>query len=182
MGDSAITMAQTRALVRAAARDHADPAQILSDVNALLVPDLGEHRFVGMIIVAINPRTRAISFANAGHTPGYLLDRAGNVRMELTSTGLVLGLFEDTPFATARGPDLEPGDVLVLLTDGLTEAEALDGSMCGPEWALDIVRANAHHRSAEILERLTEAVQAFADKGYQHDDATAIVCRIRDRR
>jgi PAS domain S-box-containing protein len=180
--DSAITMAQTRALVRAAARDHADPAQILSDVNALLVPDLGEHRFVGMIIVAINPPTRAISFANAGHTPGYLLDRAGNVRLELTSTGLVLGLFEDTPFVTLRGPDLEPGDVLVLLTDGLTEAEAPDGSMCGPEWALDIVRANAHHTSAEILDRLIEAVQAFADGGSQRDDATSIVCRVGDWR
>lgn len=178
--DSAITMAQTRALVRAAARDRADPATILSGVNALLVPDLGEHRFVGLIIVAINPRTRAVRYANAGHTPGYLLDRAGNVRMELTSTGLVLGLFEDAPFVTERGPDLEPGDVLVLLTDGLTEAEAPDGSMYGPEWALDIVRTNAHHCSAEILARIAEAVQAYADRTTQHDDATAIVCRVGD--
>lgn len=178
--DSAITMAQTRVLVRAAARDHADPGEILADVNALLVPDLGEHRFVGMTIVAINPRTRAISYANAGHTPGFLLDRTGRVRMELTSTGLVLGLFEDTSFATVRGPDLSIGDVLVLITDGVTEAEGADGSMCGPEWALDLVRANAQRSAADILGRLSDLVQKFAARGYLHDDATSIVCRVGD--
>jgi sigma-B regulation protein RsbU (phosphoserine phosphatase) len=178
--DSAITMAQTRALVRAAARDHGDPAAILSDVNALLVPDLGDHRFVGMIIVEIDPRTRGFSYANAGHASGYLLDRTGRIKMELASTGIVLGLFEDAVFATAHGPELECGDTFVLFTDGVTEAEALDGTMCGAEWALDIVRGNAHRSAAEILETLCEAVAALADGGGQHDDVTAIVCRVGD--
>jgi sigma-B regulation protein RsbU (phosphoserine phosphatase) len=178
--DSAITMAQTRSLVRAAARDHGDPAAILSDVNALLVPDLGDHRFVGMIIVEIDPRTRGFSYANAGHASGYLLDRTGRIKMELASTGIVLGLFEDAVFATAQGPELECGDTFVLFTDGVTEAEAPDGTMCGAEWALDIVRSNAHRNAVEILETLCEAVTAFADGGGQHDDVTAIVCRVGD--
>jgi sigma-B regulation protein RsbU (phosphoserine phosphatase) len=179
--DSAILMAQTRALVRSAARDESDPARILSKVNALLVPDLGENRFVSMIIVAINPRTRAISYANAGHGPGYALDGAGHVKMELRSTGVVLGLFDEAAFFTEQGPELQCGDLLVLFTDGVTEAEAPDGKMSGAEWALDVMRSRAGRTSAEILDTLCDAVRGFADGHPQQDDVTAVVCRILDR-
>ena len=96
-------MAQTRALLRAAARDESDPARILSTVNELLTPDLGENRFVSMITVDINPRTRAIRWANAGHVPGYVLDRKGRIKTELASTGVVLGLFPNAAFTTQQG-------------------------------------------------------------------------------
>jgi sigma-B regulation protein RsbU (phosphoserine phosphatase) len=178
--DSAIVMAQTRALLRAAARDESDPARILSAVNTLLAPDLGENRFVSMIAVDVDPCTRAIRWANAGHVPGCVLDGAGRVKVELASTGVVLGLFPDATFATEQGPPLEPGDLLVLFTDGVTEAEAPDGSMCGAEWALDVVRAHAHRSAAEILDALCDAITAFAGGAAQHDDVTAIVCRVRN--
>jgi sigma-B regulation protein RsbU (phosphoserine phosphatase) len=176
--DSAILMAQTRALVRAAARDESDPARILSMVNALLVPDLDESRFVSMIVVELDPRTRAIRYANAGHVSGYVLDGTGKVKAELTSTGVVLGLFDDAVFVTEEGPELQCGDLLVLFTDGVTEAEAPDGTMCGAEWALDLVRSFAHRSSAEILDALCEAVRAFAEGHPQQDDVTAVVCRV----
>jgi sigma-B regulation protein RsbU (phosphoserine phosphatase) len=176
--DSAIVMAQTRALVRAAARDESDPARILSTVNALLAPDLGENRFVSMIVVDVDPQTRAIRWANAGHVPGYVIDRAGHIKLELASTGVVLGLFGDAAYAVQEGPALERGDLLVLFTDGVTEAEAPDGTMCGAEWALDVVRAHAHRSSADILEALCDAVKRFAGGSDQHDDVTAIVCRV----
>jgi len=178
--DSAILMAQTRALVRAAARDESDPARILSMVNALLVPDLDESRFVSMIVVELNPRTRAIRYANAGHVSGYVLDGTGKVKAELTSTGVVLGLFDAAVFVTEQGPELQCGDRLVLFTDGVTEAEAPDGTMCGAEWALDLVRSCVDCTSAEILETLCEAVRGFAEGHPQQDDVTAIVCRIGD--
>jgi sigma-B regulation protein RsbU (phosphoserine phosphatase) len=178
--DSAIVMAQTRALVRAAARDESDPARILSTVNALLAPDLGENRFVSMIVVDVDPQTRAIRWANAGHVPGYVIDRAGHIKLELASTGVVLGLFDDAAYTVEEGPALERGDLLVLFTDGVTEAEAPDGTMCGAEWALDVVRPHAHRSAAEILEALCDAVKLLADGSAQHDDVTAIVCRVLD--
>jgi sigma-B regulation protein RsbU (phosphoserine phosphatase) len=176
--DSAILMAQTRALVRAAARRESDPAGILSEVNALLAPDLGENRFVGMIVVDIDPRTRTLRYANAGHAPGYLLDRAGRIKAELASTGVVLGLFDDAAYVTAQGPELQCGDLLVLFTDGVTEAEAPDGTMCGAEWALDVIREHLHGSPAEMLDAIGDAVRVFADGSDQHDDVTAIVCRV----
>ncbi len=176
--DSAILMAQVRALVRAAARRESDPARILSEVNALLVPDLGENRFIGMVVVVIDPRTRRLSYANAGHTPGYILDRSGRVRMELASTGVVLGLFEDAVFVTGQGPTLDPGDLLALFTDGVTEAQDGGGTMCGAGWALDIVRAHAHLTSTGILDALCEAIRSITGERQQQDDITAIVCLV----
>ena len=178
--DSAITMAATRALVRAAARRDSDPAGILSEVNALLVPDLGENRFVAMILVEIDPHSRRLSYANAGHAAGYLLDCAGNVKLELSSTGTVLGLFEGATFATAHGPELKNGDLLVLFTDGVTEAETPAGKMCGAEWALDVVRSCSHLNAAGILGTLCSAVRAITGEGAQQDDVTAVVCKVGD--
>jgi serine phosphatase RsbU (regulator of sigma subunit) len=128
--------------------------------------------------VAIDPHTRGVSYANAGHTPGYILDRKGRLRMELTSTGLVLGLFGDATFVTEKGPDLQQGDLLALFTDGVTEAQDSNGTMCGAEWALDVVRARAHLTSAEILDALCEAVRSITGERAQQDDLTAIVCRV----
>jgi sigma-B regulation protein RsbU (phosphoserine phosphatase) len=178
--DSAIVMAQTRALLRAAARDESNPARILSAVNTLLAPDLGENRFVSMIAVALDPRTRAVRWANAGHVPGYVLDRSGRVRTEIGSTGMVLGLFPDATFDAQEGPPLECGDLLVLFTDGVTEAEAPDGRMYGTERALDVIRAHAERGPAAILDALCGAIAAFAGGAPQHDDVTAVVCRVRE--
>jgi sigma-B regulation protein RsbU (phosphoserine phosphatase) len=178
--DSAILMAQTRALVRAAARHESDPARILLEVNALLVPDLGENRFVSMIAVAIDPQVRSIRWANAGHVPGYVLDREGRTRAELASTGVVLGLFDDMELTTEQGPELQRGDLIVLFTDGVTEAQASDGTMCDAEWALDVVRERVHLSPVEILDALCEAVREVTAKPTQQDDVTAIVCRVGD--
>jgi phosphoserine phosphatase RsbU/P len=178
--DSAILMAQTRALVRAAARHESDPARILSEVNALLVPDLGENRFVSMIAVAMDPQVRSIRWANAGHVPGYVLDREGRTRAELASTGVVLGLFDDMELTTEQGPELQRGDLIVMFTDGVTEAQASDGSMCDAEWALDVVRERVHLSPVEILDALCEAVREVTAMTSQQDDVTAIVCRVGD--
>jgi sigma-B regulation protein RsbU (phosphoserine phosphatase) len=177
--DSAIVMAQTRALLRAAARDESDPARILSAVNALLAPDLGENRFVSMITADVNPRTRVLRWANAGHVPGYLLDAAGRVKSELGSTGMVLGPFPDAPITTEQGPALEHGDLLVLFTDGVTEAASPDGTMCGADWALEVVRAHSDRHPEEILGALCKAVAEFSGGAGAGDDVTAMVCRVR---
>jgi len=92
----------------------------------------------------------------------------------------VLGPFADSAFVTEQGPALRRGDLLVLFTDGVTEAEAADGRIYCYQWALDVVRAHAHRSPAEILEALCDAIKVFADGAAQRDDVTAVVCRVRD--
>lgn len=71
--------------------------------------------------------------------------------------------------------------MIVLFTDGVTEAAAPDGTMCGAEWALDVVRSRAGRSAAETLEGICEAVRGFADGGFQQDDVTSVICRVSDR-
>ena len=180
--DSAILMAQVRALVRAAARRESDPARILSEVNALLVPDLGENRFIGMIVVAIEPHTRSVTYANAGHTPGYILDQAGHVRMELTSTGVVLGLFCDAAFVTAAGTGTRarrPARAVHRRRDGGRNRGRHGSAAPSGRWtscarARTTLRPGSSTRSAKLS-------GPSAGDAAQQDDVTAIVCRVGER-
>jgi len=176
--DSAILMAQTRAVLRSVSLVEGDPGRILRNVNRVVVPDMGDNRFVGMIVVAIDPRTRAVSYANAGHTSGYLLDRAGTVKAELDSTGVPIGLFADASYETRHFAALEPGDLILLFTDGVSEASAPDGSMYGSQRALDEIRSSAGEPASAVLDGLCRAVRAFAAGAPQQDDITAVVCKV----
>jgi PAS domain S-box-containing protein len=175
--DSAILMAETRAVLRSVSHAEADPGSVLWNVNRVLAPDLDENRFVGMVVVNVDPATRECRYANAGHTPGYVFDAGGAVRAELVSTGVPLGPFAEARFETIPGPRLEPGDVVVLVTDGMTEISAPNGSMCGTDFVLDVVRGRVRESAAAILDGLCQAARAFADGAPQSDDVTVVVCK-----
>ena len=178
--DSAIVMAQTRALVRAAARASPTPARILSTVNALLAPDLGENRFVGMIVVDIDPRTRAIRWANAGHVPGYVIDRAGHIKTELASTGVVLGLFADAAFATTRGRPSSAATCSCCSRTVSRRQRRPTAPCAAPSgrWTSCARTRTAAPRTSS--RRSATPSELFADGSAQHDDVTAIVCRVLD--
>ena len=73
---------------------------------------------------------------------------------------------------------LEPGDLLLLLTDGIVEARAPDGTLFGAQRAVDIVRVYRRDPAARIVENLYQAVRAFTHAGPQADDITAIVVKV----
>jgi sigma-B regulation protein RsbU (phosphoserine phosphatase) len=175
--DSAILMAETRAVLRSVSQMEADPGCVLWNVNRVLASDVDENRFVGMVVLNVDPATRECRYANAGHTPGYVLDAHGTVRAELASTGLPLGPFSDARFETLVAPRLEPGDVVVLVTDGLTEMSAPNGGMCGTDVVLEVVRGRVRESAAAIVDGLCEAVRTFSDGALQGDDVTAVVCK-----
>jgi sigma-B regulation protein RsbU (phosphoserine phosphatase) len=176
--DSALLMAATRAVVRSTAQTSGEPAEILSVVNRILADDTEEHRFTTLLLAALHLPTRTIRYASAGHTPGYLLDSSGRVTWELAGTGPPLGLFPDAAFATSGPIALEPRDLLMLLTDGVTEAESADETPFGAERALEVVRGCRWERAAVIVERLYQAVRSFSDASPQVDDLTTVICRV----
>jgi sigma-B regulation protein RsbU (phosphoserine phosphatase) len=175
--DAAILMAETRAVLRSMSQVEADPGCLLCNVNRVLASDVDENRFVGMVVLNVDPATRECRYANAGHTPGYVLDARGTVRAELASTGVPLGPFPDARIETLAVPQLEPGDVVVLVTDGMTELWSPNGDMCGADFVLEVVRGHGHESAAAIVDGLCEAARAFADGALQGDDATAVVCK-----
>jgi PAS domain S-box-containing protein len=175
---SALVMAATRAYIRAFTRSETDAASLLRNLNGALSADLNGGRFVTLMLIQVDPRTRSIEYAGAGHLPTYLLRGDGGVEVVMGSTGPPLGLLPDAEFATCGPIAYGDGDTIVLLTDGVTEAENADGQEFGAERALDTVRLRRQSSARELADGLAEAVRAFCGEARQRDDVTALVCKL----
>lgn len=176
----ALLMAETRFCLRMTAREHASPAGILSHANRLLSDDLGGSQYVTVAFVRIDPTARQLSHASAGHPATWILDRAGQVKSKLRRTGQPLGIHPATagPYKEHPPVALEPGDVVVLLTDGIDEAMRADGALFGVERALDLIRANPDLSAADLVERICREARAFTQPEPQKDDFTVVVIRV----
>ncbi len=124
----ALLMAATRAYLRALALTNTRVGDILTLANRALAADVDEGRFVTLIMARLDPATRTLVYANAGHPPGYVLRQDGSIRSILSSTGVPLGIIDDADFPEAAAVALEPGDLVLLLTDGIIEAVGPDRS------------------------------------------------------
>ncbi len=175
--DSALLMAETRAVLRSAAQARSRPGEILTVVNRVVAADMEGNRFTTLFVGRLHGPTRTLTFASAGHNPGYVLDRTGAVKTELTATGVPLGPFPDAVFTTSSEIVLEPGDMLVLLTDGVTESQSPDGSFFEVEASLEVVRSCRGERASEIVQRLYRAARAFGQGVPQIDDMTIVICK-----
>jgi len=176
----ALLMAEVRAYVRAYAKLQADVEEILRLINNDIMTDLAERIFVTMILLRLDPKERTFVYASAGHPPGFLFNRSGELKMELESTGTPLGLFSGARFPCTRPVSLEPGDLLVLATDGLTECEREDGRYFDKQGLLDAVRVHHKKPADEIVRGLYDSACSFASGRVPADDVTLIVCRAPD--
>src|SRR5205807_7205987 len=95
-----------------------------------------------LLLARLDPATGSLVYASAGHTPGYVLGAGGEVKAVLRATGMPLAVLPDGDFAAAAAPPLGPGELLLLLTDGIVEAHGLDGKLFGTDRVFDVVRAN----------------------------------------
>jgi phosphoserine phosphatase RsbU/P len=182
---SALLMAELRAYLRAYAQQSSDIGEILTQVNNALVSDLEQGRYATLIFCRLHPAYGTLVYANAGHTPGFILDSQGKVKKTLESTDIPLGFLPDHKFGCSEPISLYSEDILALLTDGITDAEKPDQSWFGVDPALQCIHANRKESAREIVNKLYEAVLEFADGMPQTDDITAVICKARrseDRR
>jgi phosphoserine phosphatase RsbU/P len=174
---SALLMVELRSCLRAFATKSTDVAEIITLLNGALVSDLLLDRFATLIFCRLHPESRTMVYANAGHFPGYILDATGAVKRTLDSREIPLGMFSGRAFTCSEDIQLEQGDVLALLTDGILEAERPDETQFGAERALEFIRAHRHESAQQIIEGLYRAVRNFSDGLPQTDDITAVICK-----
>ena len=118
-------------------------------------------------------------YVNAGHWPGYVLGRQGQTKAILTSTGSPLGIDSANEFPTGPPITLEPGDLVLLFTDGIVEAASPAGKMFGVQSMLGIVRAHQHEAPDVILDALFDTVSEFSGHQFQ-DDITVVIVKVED--
>ena len=175
---SALLMAGLRAYIRAFAPMNQNPAEIFNRAKNVLVSDMGQGKYVTLVYCCLNPALRSLVYSSAGHTPGFILGRNGEVRHMLNSIDIPLGFIEEYEFSSSDEIALKPGDVLALLTDGIVETENPGQNSFGVERAIEYVRMHRGETAGEIVNGLYRAVRKFSDGMPQSDDITAVICKI----
>ena len=169
---AALVLAGVQSRFRDEAQRARHPGELLEAMNRDLVAlDQPEH-FMGLLCARVDAGNGTVRFANAGLTPPLLRRRDGR-RCELTDSGLLLGVQAGASYPVAN-VELEPGDVLVVYTDGLTEASR-DGVPFGEEQVWEVLDRHAHRRAADMVEELMGAVRGWADGPL--DDLTVVVLK-----
>ncbi|MBW3542330.1 MAG: SpoIIE family protein phosphatase [Planctomycetes bacterium] len=173
---AALLMIELRAYLRSVARLRADVAEILNAANALVVPDIADHRFITLFLGKLDPRENRLEFAGAGH-PGYVLEADGSLRV-LASTGFPLGMVEDAAVRCGEPVELSAGDVVLLATDGFHESLSPDRELFGMHRVLDCLREHRSRPAADMIAALKQAVDAHTQGAPQRDDMSAIVVKV----
>lgn len=176
---AALLMSVVHAYMHCLAENHDCVEEILTRANGTLLKEIEENRFVTLFFARLDPRSRSLTYASAGHPTGYVLSASGEVRHRLEATGPPLGILADAQFPGNGPVTLDPGDVVLLLTDGVIEARAPEQTdEYGVQRALDVVVANRHQAAAEIVAALYQAVQQYSQQDRQLDDITIVVIKV----
>ena len=172
----ALIMAETRRVVRTLAAACDDLPTIMSGANQAIFEDTLPGVFVTAFFAHLDPRSRTVNYFGAGHE-GYLIDAVGT-RKTLESSSFPWGITDEVEYDSQPAVQLQPGDLLVLLTDGFTEAMAADDSLFNFGRVLDVIHAHRDQSAAEILEILYQTVLDFCYPRRPLDDITGVIVKV----
>lgn len=180
----ALLMAICRAYTRATFPSQLELQEAMRRLNALLSDDVGEGRFITFAVAVLDPATGEVEVLSAGHGPILLRRTPGGActLAETEGTGLPLGIMPEEEYGVPLRWKLEPGDTLLLVTDGFFEqGRDSDTQLYGVERLRDFLKANGHLDASTFIQTLHREVVAFAAGAKQNDDMTAaVIRRIRD--
>ncbi|MBR90753.1 MAG: hypothetical protein CMO66_05735 [Verrucomicrobiales bacterium] len=177
----ALLMAETRAYLRILALHLEDIGDILTRANRVLAGDIDEERYVTLIMVQLRPDTGELRYTSAGHAACPWLDARGEVKRELRRTGIPLGMRPDAHYEASEPMQLEPGDLLALMTDGVEESLSPDQELFGGERVLGLLRENQGRPAKELVDALHRAARVHIAGHDQPDDYTTIILKALEK-
>ena len=180
----AMLMAICRTNLRQIAPRHTSPARVLAELNRVLAADIRGGLYVTMLYAVIDVAGRTVTFARAGHELPLFARHdpasGGHLATYIGSEGMPLGMVPDeifTPALADRTETFEPGDVLVLYSDGLTEAPNEEGREFSGARLADAVRALHQRPARELNDGILERMQRFTGDLPQRDDYTLVTVK-----
>lgn len=183
---AALYMAVSRTVIRTFAEQYtSDPEQVFAAANPRILKDTHADLFVTVFYGILDPESGTLTYCNAGHNPPFLLGAQNGRRLQaLRRTGIPLGVREQESWGV-QSVSIAPGDLLILYTDGVTDAEDGHGDFFGEDRlleALDMAAAKpngAGHTAQEVQDAIMGAVHDFVGNADQTDDITLMVL-VRD--
>jgi len=172
---AALFMALSRTIIRILTRWPGSPAGIIRSSNSIFIEDSGSVSFVTLFYGVLDAPSGTLRYVNAGHNPPVLF-RADLNLSTLDPTGPVIGLLDDPDYVQEE-VTLSLGDVLVIYSDGVTEAMDPDGSLFTEERLYEVIRQHHLSPAEELVQAIVDAVRTFAGTAPQSDDLTLIVVK-----
>jgi sigma-B regulation protein RsbU (phosphoserine phosphatase) len=179
---AALLMASLRASLRSAAQlQPGDLGTLMRHVNRIVYESSTSNRYATFFYAEYDPSTRILSYVNAGHNPPLVLRGAKQIPLE--ATGTVIGLLPDAPYSRANIV-LQPGDVLIAFTDGISEAMNAADEEWGEDNMVAAVRTllsepDCSATSQQVLDCILKAADRFTAGAVQNDDMTLLICIVR---
>jgi len=177
---SALLMTTARAFLRERITAPGSTAAIMTDVNRHLARDVaGTNRFMSMFYCEVDHARRSICWTRAGHDPALIYTPGSETIDELAGPGfpLPLGVMETAVYEESRR-EVQPGQVIVIGTDGIWEARSPQGEYFGKNRLMALVRAQADLSATEMARSIIEALDTFRHPQPSEDDATLVVIKI----
>lgn len=180
---AALLMASLRASLRGVSLDNPrDFANLMDKVNRLVYEASASNRYATFFFAAYDPATRKLDCVNAGHNPPIVLRIAPDGKIEairLEADGPVVGLLPFAPYSE-QSLILQPGDMLLLYTDGISEAMTHDNEEWGEERLIAAAEESKNKDADAILQHIFHAADAFTAGAPQHDDMTLLVLKLEE--
>lgn len=175
---AALYMTLTKGVIAAAAPETSDVASLAKDLNRHLHLACRRKMFVTAVLGSLDPASRTWQFVRAGHNPLLLFERSSGQARYLRPAGLGLGMTGAAMFDRSlrlEEVQIQPGDALVLYSDGLTEAMNEKQELYGEDRLRIVVEGAVNGNAAYLLEKIRSDVSAFTGSEPAHDDMTIVV-------
>jgi serine phosphatase RsbU (regulator of sigma subunit) len=175
---SALLMTSARAFLRERSCGPGGIASIVSDVNRQLTQDIEmSNRFMTLFYCEIDVKEKSIHWVRAGHDPAILYDPAGGCFEELKGRGLPLGVVENAEYRECQR-ELKAGQIIVIGTDGIWEAQNSAGRFFGKDRLRKIIQSHAADAAGTIVTAVMQEFEQYIYPLAQKDDATVVVIKV----
>jgi sigma-B regulation protein RsbU (phosphoserine phosphatase) len=177
---ASLHMASVQTLLRTLAPASSSAAEVVSEVQRLYSHNIHFTTFVTLFLVAYDERTHTFTYCNAGHNPALILhqsDNVGQAPVWLWPTGPAVGILEEATFAEAQ-VTLQPGDLLVMYTDGITEATNRANEQLGRERLATWLTRERNITASDAVRIIRDRLSEFTEGKPPADDITLVVGRL----
>jgi len=174
---AALFMALSRIVVRVTATWFKKPSEVISFANPIIANNSKTGMFVTLFYGIIDKDAGTLTYVNAGHNPPIVLRQKTGEIEELALTGMAVGAMDDAEYTQEEIP-LAVGDILVLYTDGITEAQNEKEEMFDVPRLIETIRNNRSSSSQVIADEIIRSVFSFSDTQPQFDDITLMVVKV----
>ncbi len=175
---AALMMVMARSLLRREIGEGKSPASVLARTNTALLHDLtNSELFITMFCARYDPATRCLTFANGGHNPPLLRRSSDAQIVELDGDGMIVGILEDVTFQE-QTIALEPGDLLLLYTDGIVEARNPEGEQFGDGRLRKLLTDGGALPPDMLADRIYAATREHSRDSTQQDDITLLILKV----